>query len=299
MKRILAMGLAISVLGSLDFGQDKKGSPVPVPLNHFFIVLDSATYKAIEESIFLRQQFAVSELRTTVRTDQTYKGVYFYGANTYFEFFDAAASRFGPVGHGGIALGVDQAGGLDILKNSLGPDLIVGEKPVTRLYDQKQVPWFYMAVPRGYSPASPLDLFIIEYHSDFLSEWNPEPGTPDRSVSRSRILRRYGKVLKADQANRLLEDVVALEVAVDKATETRLGGLCVALGYRLRKESGATLLEGPGITLKLVPATELARGIREITMRVRRAPERESEFQFGPKSSLSFQTGGTAIWSFK
>ena len=299
MRRILAIGIAISVLGSLSFGQNKKGLPFPVPLNHFYIVLDSDTYKAIVESDFLRKQFAVSELRTTVRTDLSYKGVYFYGANTYFEFFDVSMGGFGPVGSGGVALGVDQSGGLDILKTELASDFEARKMPVTRPYDQKQVPWFFSAYPKNYSLSSPLRFWIMEYHPDFLSAWNPEAGNPDRGMSRGRILARYAKVLNTDPASRLLEDVVALEIAVDKATEKRFGELCQALGYSLHKEPGATIVKGPEITLKLIPETEPARGIRAITMRVRRAPEAGTDFNFGPKSSLKFQTNGTAIWSFR
>jgi len=106
-------------------------------------------------------------------------------------------------------------------------------------------------------------------------------------------------LLKSDPASRHLEDVIALEVAVDEPVGNRLGELCRALGYRLRKEGGATVLEGPQVTLRLVPATELARGIREIKMRVRRAPETGSEFHFGPKSTLMFQKDGIATWSFR
>jgi hypothetical protein len=298
MKRVLVVGVMISVLGSSGFGQ-KKSLSIPAPLNHFFIVVDSATYKAIVGSDFLRERFAVSELRTTVRTDRSYTAVYFYGANTYFEFFDASSGAMGSEGDGGIALGVDQAGGLDILKGELASDFAVSPTPITRLYDQKQVPWFFMAVPKNYPATSRLGLFLMEYHPDFLAGWNPEPGGANRGVSRSDILRRYAKVLKSDPASRLLEDVVALEVAVDEPTANRLGELCQALGYRPRKEGGATVIEGPQVTLRLVPATELARGIREIRMRVRRAPETGSEFHFGPKSTLRFQKDGIATWSFR
>ena len=34
-------------------------------LNHFYMVLDSPTSKAIEEDVFLRKHFAVNEKRTT------------------------------------------------------------------------------------------------------------------------------------------------------------------------------------------------------------------------------------------
>ena len=41
------------------------GSLPQVFLNHFYVVLDSPTYKAVEGDAFLRRHFAVSEKRTT------------------------------------------------------------------------------------------------------------------------------------------------------------------------------------------------------------------------------------------
>ena len=34
----------------------------------------------------------MTERRTTVRADTSYTALYFYGTNTYFEFFDAGRS---------------------------------------------------------------------------------------------------------------------------------------------------------------------------------------------------------------
>jgi hypothetical protein len=61
-------------------------APQPDPLlqvflNHFYVVLDSPTYKAVEGDAFLRLHFAVNEKRTTTNADVTYTGLYFYGCN--------------------------------------------------------------------------------------------------------------------------------------------------------------------------------------------------------------------------
>src|SRR5918998_6248173 len=90
MRVITLLGVAAFLLGGSALGQGKAKRP-PVFLNHFFVVVDSATYKDVERSAFLRQEFAVTERRTTVRNDVSYTALYFYGVNTYFEFFDASA----------------------------------------------------------------------------------------------------------------------------------------------------------------------------------------------------------------
>jgi hypothetical protein len=50
--------------------------------------------------------------------------------------------------------------------------------------------------------------------------------------------------------------------------------------------------------LRLIEQTETARGIQEITMRVRRQPKEQAEFRFGTKSVLRFRGNGLATWSF-
>ena len=62
MFQVLMMGTMLVLLASLSAGQKKPKLPFPVPLNHFFLVLDAATYRAIESSEFMRQQFAASRL---------------------------------------------------------------------------------------------------------------------------------------------------------------------------------------------------------------------------------------------
>jgi hypothetical protein len=62
----------------------QPGSRPQVVLNHFYVVLDSTTCKAVEHDAFLRSQFAVNEKRTTTNAEMSYTGLYFYGVNAYF-----------------------------------------------------------------------------------------------------------------------------------------------------------------------------------------------------------------------
>lgn len=291
-NRVIALSAAIaSLFGSAALGEEKPVRP-PVFLNHFYAVLDGPTYKDVERSPFLRQEFAATETRTTVRTDRSYTGLYFYGTNTYFEFFDGSAPGSAAFTGDGFALGVDQAGGLQ----ALGDGIFIAPKPITRLYEGKQVPWFHMAGFKGLPESSDLDVWLMEYHPSFLPEWNPRPG--GQGVTRKEILHRYAAVLKDVPARPLLEDVTALTIAVDEPLRQKLAGLLESLGYSARQEGGATVLKGPDVELRLVPRTETARGIREITLRVRERPQGQNELRFGPKSVLKFHENGLATWSF-
>jgi len=296
MGKALLMVAMISLPGFSSLGQVKVDRPT-LALNHFYIVLDSATYKDIEQDRFLRREFAVTEQRTTTRSDMSYTALYFYGTTTYFEFFDAANQPAG-LGDGGIALGVDQTGGLVAVKKELASDFSIGQVPITRQSDQKQIPWFYTAGFPNLPPDSGMRFWAMEYHPRFLAEWNPQGNIKNEGVSRKQILQRYAAVLKDEPAKSYFEDVVALTLAVTEPTQKRLAELGKRLGYGGRAEGTTMILEGPDVVLRLIPQTDKQRGIQEITMRVRRQPEKQSEFRFGGRSVLKFHRNGLATWSF-
>jgi len=269
-----------------------------VSLNHFYVVLDSPTYKAIEEDAFLRKRFAVNEKRTTSNAEMTYTGLYFYGINTYFEFFDIGNSPKDSVGDSALAFGVDQPGAIRILHERLGSSLEANVKLVTRLYQGKQVPWFFMATSSSLPYESGLSCWLMEYHPEFLGNWNPQPKGTNRRITREEILRRYSAVLTPVDKP-ILEDVVGLTVAVDASDKSSLIDLCLHLGYQIegKQNDEAVELYGPDFDLHLVPAIKNARGIREIKMSTRNLPDREKELQLG-QSTLRFD-GSSAIWSFR
>src|ERR1041384_4010416 len=121
--------LGIFLLGMLTQSEAKPRLP-QVFLNHFYVVIDSATYKDIQQSPFLRKEFAVAEQRTTVRTDMSYTGLYFYGTNTYFEFFDVSSDSSRQVGFSGIAFGVDQAGELQAVSKAVSSDFPLDQNTI-------------------------------------------------------------------------------------------------------------------------------------------------------------------------
>lgn len=270
----------------------------PVFLNHFYVVVDSETYRDIEQSPFLRGEFAATEQRTTVRTDRSYTGLYFYGANTYFEFFDASGDSSRQVGFSGIAFGVDQAGELYAISKELSSGFAMDQELITRQYDGKQISWFYAGKLKDFPLDSGFAVWFMEYHPRFLNEWNPEPDALDQGVTRKEILRRYVAVLKDVPAEPYFEDVIAFTVAIDEAGFQKLSEFCKQIGYSERAAGEAKVFNGPDIELRLVQQTETARGIQQMTMRVKREPQDRNEFRFGTKSVLRFHGDGLATWSF-
>lgn len=287
----------LSPLTTLGVEQEEAPLLFPVPLNHFFVVVDSETYAAIESSPFLRTEFAPFEQRTTARSDRTYSGLYFYGTHTYFEFFDVAAEPGRRLGDSGIAFGVDEPGAVPILQTRLAAHFPVQQGVITRQLGERQIPWFLSLglaeLPRG----AAVNPWIMEYDPHFLAEWHPE-ADDSQGISREQILRRYAAVLPDAPARPYLQDVTGLTLAVEPPAASLLTSLCRLLGYHARSEGEATLLDGPDLLLRLVPESSSERGIRQVALRVRRVTEGPAALHFGPRSVLAFQGAGTAVWSF-
>jgi hypothetical protein len=295
MKKLMAAGIFTFLLTSLAIAQKKERFSFAVPLNHFFLVLDSATYADIESNQFLQTEFAVFERRTTVRTDRTYTGLYFYGIDTYFEFFDIANEGQGRAGDSGIAFGVEHTGALQILHRRLPAE---SPKMVTRQTDDKQVPWFFSIAPNDFPSGSVIDTWLMEYHPRFLAEWRPAAKDgANRGIRRKQILKRYASTLRNIPSRPYLKDVAGLTVAADKLTIARMTKMCDLLGYSSRTEGETTILKGHDFILRLIPEISDTRGIQQVTFRVRRMPKRK-ELHFGARSVLKFNRDGTATWSF-
>lgn len=71
-----------------------------------------------------------------------------------------------------------------------------------------------MATRRSLPYEGGLGCWVMEYHPDFLGNWNPQPKGTNRGISRKEILQRYSEVLKPIDEPRL-QDVGGLTVAGD------------------------------------------------------------------------------------
>jgi hypothetical protein len=262
-----------------------SSSPAETPavlLNHFFSVTDAATYAEAQSNRFLTREFAPFEKRTTVRNDQTYTGIYFYGRHTYFELFEPGGQ--GPAGTSGLAFGVEIPDGSAAIK-ARWTEAAGGADggPVTRRTDTDDVPWFEMTYAAEGRPAPTNEpvfrVWLMEYHKDFLARWYPDL-TPARSITRADVLDRY--VARIGQAARrgtfLMKDVVSITYALTDEERERLAAQLRAVGYAARDDKGTTVLTGPDARVRVVPAHGEARGVREaefsLQTRVSRAQHR-------------------------
>ncbi|MEW6129861.1 MAG: DUF5829 family protein [Acidobacteriota bacterium] len=293
MRYLLSVGFIICMTITADSNLNIQRPPFPVYLNHFFLVVDGETYADIEKNEFLRKQFAPNETRTTRRTDISYTGLYFYGRNTYFEFFDASKETKRKTSETGIAFGVEQTGASKILQKQLG-----SENPfkVTRLYNDKQVDWFYMLTGKTSSFTSGSSFWVMEYLPSFLREWNPQADN-SAGIERRQILQRYTAVLKEVPKDPVFQDVLAITVALDENLKKSLIDSCKLFGYEAKTNGNLTTMIGADITLTIIPETQSRKGIQSFTFKYKTRPKRD-EYRFGNHSVLRFGDNHRAVWSF-
>lgn len=279
-----------------------KGTMNPIYLNHFYLTLDAETFNAIKASPFLKDEFATFEQRTTVRTDITYTGIYFYGTHTYFEFFEAGSNSGRQEGATGIASGLEARGGSDTLMQRL--ETVLNVKPVkatiTRKVGDKDVPWFYQVGANFADRRAMLATWTMEYHEEFLNNWYAELSPTSRGITRAEILERYTAKLGDNQRRKqkYLDDVIEIRLALDDKDRTLFVKEREAFGYRVTTEQGQTVCEGPGIKIILAARTPSAIGITAIKLSLKRAKQGEKVYRFGKRSVLQFNDDRTATWSF-
>jgi len=232
--------------------QQPGGAPAhpSVFLNHFFVVVDAASYEAARRSAFVTRELAPFEARTTVRNDMSYTGIYWYGRRTYFELFEPGSQ--GAQGASGLALGVEEPGASAGVRRRWQEALgAAGGGPVTRKTETDEPPWFEMTFSREIPG---LRVFLMEYHPEFLVRWYAEL-TKARSITRADVLDRYvAKIGQTDRREKaLLQDVVAVEIALAPADRETLVKQLRAVSWLAQDAGDAVVCSGPeGVSLRLV-----------------------------------------------
>lgn len=272
----------------------RAARPAPVFLNHLYVVPDRETYEALASSEFLRESFAVFEERETVRADLTYKGLYFYGAHTYFEFLPPGAAGL-VEGSSGLAFGLEAAGASETLASTLGNRSVRTQLvPITRQLEGEQVPWFRLLGIE--MPPSPLNLFVMEYEPRFLARWHATLAPASGGIARAAVLERYAAALERSdwRGQASLADVTEVRLALDDAQRERLLAVCTASGHEVEVVGDGWLVHVPQSRLAIRRSAEPG-GVTGFLMSLRSSLEREP-LQFG-KAMLTFH-GSTAELQF-
>ena len=287
---ILCLGLA-----SAPFTQGVEADVPQVSLNHFFVVVDEATFEDIRTSEYLRETFAVTETKVTQRSDATYSGFYVYGENTYFEILTRSLSLW----ESAIILSGDQAGDLERIRSSQLPQLIINQSPITREYRGSQIPWFTPAENLPYPSYSKLGLGLMEYHPSYLTQYYPNPLLLTTSVSRRDVLARYASILGIEQSDRLLKDVIGITANVARSDRFEFSRFFETLGFEPTEDADSVSFTGNAFKLTVASSSSSISRVREVRLQLREAPDTETTLEFGENSLLHITDDGKAVWSFQ
>ncbi len=263
---------------------------VHVRLNHCYRVLDSPTYRALQETAWLGTTFAPRDERTTSRADWSYTGLYLYGEHTYLEFFDDGPQ--GPPGHAGLAFDLD--GGdtptvADAWANRVGTTRVV---LVERPTDGGHVPWFHMACAEPDRHGG-MHVWSMEYHHEFLARWRPHLTTA-RTTQAADVLERYAATVTARPRDEfLLRDVTAIDFSLSREAARFLRGHLEVLVPV--DERGAGFSATVGVTRLRATVSEAPLGMTSLQCSLRRAVAADTR-TFG-RARLRLE-GLVGVWEF-
>ncbi len=281
-------------LTTASLSHSANSTDANISLNHFFVIVDEATFRDIQENRYLRNTFAVTETRTTRRNDHTYSGFYVYGSNTYFEIMTESASLW----ESAIILSGDSEGELQRLKEAHLPQLDISMSPISREFEDRQVPWFYTAENIPYDMFSKLGVGILEYHPQYLSQYYPDTASRVIEANRKNVLARYASILDISPSARLFEDVVGITATVLASERSALIRLFESLGFVATMHDDYSTLTSQEFELRLTSRPGSLSRILEVQLQLNKTPPSEVLLQFGGNSTLRISTDGNAVWAF-
>lgn len=250
--------------------------PPAVSFNHAFFVVDEATYAALAGAEFLRGAFAVGEERTTVRSNDSYSGLYLYGTRTYFEFVGEQAAMGLVPGTSGLALGIEREGGTDAIQAAFGEAGVRAFRgPKTREFEGEQLPWFEAMGVEAAHAESRFQLFSMEYARDFLARWHAQLAPSAGGIGRAAVLERYRAQLGAQEREPLFQDVVGVELELDASELERFLASARVYGWQVeRQEEQEVQLRAPNLRIQ-IRLSEEPGGLRGLVLSLREDVERE------------------------
>lgn len=280
MKRLLA------VAGSLLFasGLQAQAPAVPVMLNHLYAVLDSATWADVAASPFLKAQFAASKGSTPLT---------WFGKHTYLELFGPGTLEGGRLGDVGVALGVEQAGGITAIArhfSTLGAPFDTATE--RRGTPPQSEPYYHTWRPAGVDATSRhAMLWLMEYTLEASRAQAVMDSLQPGDRGRDRFL--------ADRFDpaRLLSDITGATLAIPVDDIARMVKALRRLQVDVIMEGEGAIVRMPSFTLRLIPAWERP-GLRRLEFSLLREAPANPSLRFGGSSRLRFGPGRIAVWEF-
>ena len=267
-----------------------------VELNHFYVVLDEATYAAIRSSAFFTERFASVDTglpEFDPPTDES-PSLYVRGRNTYLELLGPDNAFGEPVGKVGIGLGVDRPEELDDLERAWAAGAAEDVSRSQRDWSAANppVPWHEVLVPLDTLASEGFVLWASAYRPEFLPWLYPDRSAEENGVKRSDFLAPHF------DEERLLQDVTGLTLALPEELRDKWVRRLVGAGYAREEVEGGVRLSASAWSLTLVEPEAGRTGLLSIDLATTRDAQGARPERFGPDSVLVFGPGATATWAF-
>ncbi len=259
----------------------------PLVLHHLRVGLDSATWKDVHESPFLREQFSAFDSVLIGAGGTTVRRHLLTGRRNWLEFVLGT-------GAASIELGLtaDDAGNVSRpvaawRREGIGLD----SATVARPDGVHAAPWYLRWSVAGVSGAM-LGVELDAYHPSWyrrLAEWD---SLPFDQQDRVRALRPYFA------SDRLFSEITGATLAIPVEEIHRLRSVLRGGGVQVVDEGeGLVVVLADGVRFRVVPAWNRP-GLRRLEFYLTRAVPANPIYRLGQHSRLRFGPGRVAAWDF-
>lgn len=275
------------------------GTPTPY-LDHVVVMLDGEAYRDVVASGFLREELGRFKVKEAVSSFAgTYTSVGVAGVNTLVQIFDVAMPSM-PGRTGGLVFSFQEPGSVDGARRRLEAR---GATPVRYELVRRAMPGeskeealpAYHMLEAGLGEESPLLLMLDEATPEFFDRLGARRG-PAGELYRSTYL---DAVLgSAPSPHHYFRDITEVAVRLRADRAERLAATLETLGYAVETAPGGKVLRGPEVAVHLVVDDDAPEGILWMRLSLTRPADGVGVQRFGTTSTLAFEEGGTALWSF-
>lgn len=258
-----------------------------VTLHHLRVGLDSATWKDVHESPFLRSQFSAFDSVRVARGGEAVLRHLLTGRRNWLEVVQGTGAATLELG-----LTTDDAGAVPRLvaawrRNGVALDSATVQRPD----GAHEAPWYLRWSLAGGEGAM-LGVELDAYHPQLfrrLAEWD---SLPVDQQDRVRALRPHFA------PERLFSEITGATLAIPIEEIRRLRSALRAGGVPLVDEGeGVVVLLADGVRFRVVPAWNQP-GLRRLEFYLTRAVPANPIYRLGQHSRLRFGPGRVAAWDF-
>ena len=291
------MPLAALVAATLFIGVPLAAQQkVPLVLNHLVLTLDSATYRDIANSDFVRDKFSAAESGFLNGPDGG-DGMRLFGKYNFVQLVVPATKTAGAqTGDVGMVLAVERVGALDRLKGQGRFD--AGGRIVSVPADGPVHANLYVESSKRLRPAGPDStsahtLFeIMEYSRDAVQHVALTDSQSLVNLSGVRFFRHNFDPTK------LLSQLTGATLAIPVDDIAKIVAVLKRDNVNIVADGDGAIVKLDGFTLHLIPPYRGA-GVKQLQFALTRAAVANPTYRFGPKSQLRFGPGLIAVWDFK